>query len=716
MKRELLARAIFVATFALLTAGCWSTNYSSDTSGLPPPDRPRVEDHVKEPPGWVGNPIPGPTEMPGSEDGDCHTTVLDGPITIHLRKHAPRNRLLAERAVVRLDLPVGYDRKPIGLAEMTAMAVSETADGAGNRPSMRQAITRLGGDLTVEVGKTWTTFTCRVPSIDWEESLRAIVERLHRQPMTHANFADLQDRLIHANLTAWRESPLLSQAAAWLRHGDRPYNEIVEGVQDRNLAEVVLFQRRHYQPRGVSIGVWVPGAPDDPSFLLERAKGALVAWEKEPVPRRVGAQSEPILEPSGVKWVEADGKSRVALVLPLSDVSSETWTLIETLTMDGLGGRIGELLEKELERDLVFRVHEIGNYGDRYLILYAEVEPHEVVKLWTAAQTAWKSLGESPPLGGELGIALLRTRLRLLRRQDLPDAWLEAASLRRLQRKKGGPAGDLEELSRVSSSSLIETAKELSSKPIAMVVIGGGVPPDAPADFQKVEVEIPDYSRPTTADIEASEEKARPYLQVAMQALGETRHFTLFRGFELRETWRTGKDLETEVEVSTRFQTPDKLSRSSRFLGTEIVTDIQGTSGRERLGDQTKKLETGEAAQILSEASRHPVALLSAYAQEKSRYRLIGTRTRRGRRGALLELIDATQSRLRITIDIESGLLRTVETTQRRPEIGLVQILDWYDDYRTQEGLRVPMHRLTTVDNSLEGVDSKVESFKLYDR
>ena len=47
---------------------------------------------------------------------------------------------------------------------------------------------------------------------------------------------------------------------------------------------------------------------------------------------------------------------------------------------------------------------------------------------------------------------------------------------------------------------------------------------------------------------------------------------------------------------------------------------------------------------------------------------------------------------------------------------GSMKILDRYDDYRTQQGLRLPMHRLTTVDNSLEGVNSRVESFKLFNR
>jgi hypothetical protein len=151
-------------------------------------------------------------------------------------------------------------------------------------------------------------------------------------------------------------------------------------------------------------------------------------------------------------------------------------------------------------------------------------------------------------------------------------------------------------------------------------------------------------------------------------------------------------------------------------LSTEIRTQIGGGKSEETVADETRKLSAGEADALLGECARHPIALLAGVVRGELRFRFLGLRTRAGRRVALLERVDDSRPRLRIGIEVGSGLLRTVETVLRRPGVGLVQVLDGYDDYRSAGALRVPMHRVTTVDGGSGGVESTYEKFEILDR
>ena len=694
----------------LLCAGCWSTRLA-EQDVLSPPDRPRTG--TKDPTKPPDTPTRGPTEVRGFEDEDCHLTILKGPVAINIRRAAPRNRLLNERAVVRIDLPVGHDRHPVGLAELTALVVSDAPDGSANRPALRQRIAELGGDLTFTVGREWTRFSATVPAIRWTEALYEIANRLQRVRVGHAVFQQLQDRMISHYIGRWRSAPLLSQVRLWV-HSDRPRHEIVEGIQDRTLPEVVLFHRRHYQPRGVSIGVWVPGAPEDSSYLLERVKSALLEWKAAPLPKRVGEQTDAVTPAAGVRWMETDAEmSSVAIFVPVSPGTPEWLTMLETFTMDGIGGRLGTVLRLALGHEPLFHAHEYGDFNDRYLILETEVRPDAVLMLYEALQEAWGSLAKSPPTGHELEAARRRARLRLLQRQDRADPWFEAAALRLIRRQNSGPAQELIALNEMKPDALGRISGEWAAAPIGMLVSGGEVPASAPSTFQKIKVSIPDYRRPTKVDIAVAQKDATKYLDLAVEALGDPRRLRLSPGFEIDEDWRGTEDID--AKSSTRYRFPDQINRRVEILGSAVTTDVNGSAGREHLGEEEIQLSVDEASSVTSELQRHPVALLMSYVRKSTKFGLVGMRTRRARRVALIERIDAEKPRLRFTVDVESGLIRDVETTVRRPDVGLVELRDSFSDYRKSDGLRVPWHRLTTVDHRL-AVDGKVTAFRFLER
>ena len=153
---------------------------------------------------------------------------------------------------------------------------------------MREAIARLGGELSVVVGARWTHFTATVPGQAWRKALTEIVASLRHRSLTQPSFAELQDRLVRRHLAQWRTSPLLSRAAQWLHYGDLRRQDIIDGIEDRNLPEMILLQRRHYRPSWVGVGIWLPGGPKDPARLARQTQTALLGWTGEIQPATVG--------------------------------------------------------------------------------------------------------------------------------------------------------------------------------------------------------------------------------------------------------------------------------------------------------------------------------------------------------------------------------------------------------------------------------------------
>jgi hypothetical protein len=303
----------------------------------------------------------------------------------------------------------------------------------------------------------------------------------------------------------------------------------------------------------------------------------------------------------------------------------------------------------------------------------------------------------------------------LFQRQDRPDQWLESLLLRFVRKQEGSPTRELEQLSQITAGSVRRAAEELVPSDISMVVVGGRAPTNLGREFRLLETIVPWTSR-ATLDAETSEQRAARFMDRAIEALGGSRELEQFAGYDVDESWLDEQGLA--ATVTTSFQDPDAVQRSTTVLETRILSDVKGATGTESTvdGDRRRKLTAREATDLLEEARRHPVAILAAYAQGKVRFELVGLRTWRGKRVALLESTDEIYNGLRITIDIRSGLLRTVESASRR-QGSLISIQETYEDYRRNTaGIRVPMYRVTQIDDKEAGVAITVRSFSILKR
>ena len=684
---------------ALLTTGCWSTEFVKEQQ-LEPPDRPVIEDR-------------GPLQPAGTsiEEEDFFLQVLPGPLVISI-KSSPASQQLSDRAVLRLDLPVGFAGQPVGLAELAAMAVTDTSEESGDPRTLRQVVTELGGELELAVGANWTNLTATLPVANWSPALTAITNRLIGTPLTPSQLDVLQGRLVLQYVERWSTSPLMSQVSQWMRHGTLPREAILESIEDRSLPEVTRFRRTHYGPHGVSVGLSIPGV--DPAALTSESVAALRTWGMSAMDQPDWKMTTEVVEsPAGVQWYEGEGKSQVAIVLPISSISLSHLALLDSLTMGGIGGRIGIAMNQELGYEPVFSVHGLGSHETRFMVLATQVEADAVEKTWRAANNAWRSLWTQPPAREELANAVQRTRLHLFQRQDRPDEWLESLLIRFVREQDGSPTRDLEQLSQVTAGSVRRAAQGLAQTDIAMVVVGGRAPNNLGREFRLLETAVPRTSR-ATLDTQTSEQRAAGHLDRAIEALGGIRHFEEFAGYEAQEYWLDEQGLA--ATVTTSYRDPGELRRTTTVLETQITSDVNGDTGTESAGDRDRKLTTGEATDLLDEARRHPVAILAAYVRGEARFELVGLRTRQGKRVALLESTDPTYGGIRITIDIRSGLLRSVESAARRQDT-LVSIHETYEDYRRNNtGIRIPMYRVTRLNEKDEGVAITVSSFSILKR
>jgi hypothetical protein len=117
------------------------------------------------------------------------------------------------------------------------------------------------------------------------------------------------------------------------------------------------------------------------------------------------------------------------------------------------------------------------------------------------------------------------------------------------------------------------------------------------------------------------------------------------------------------------------------------------------VGEKKLQLTHTETQLILDRVARHPVMLMAAQARGEEQFRLISTRRAGDREMFVLERVDPDRERLRIMVDTESGLIRTVETRERRVDLGArVHVVERYDDYRPIAGIRVPFRCITTID------------------
>lgn len=684
----------------LVACGCWHAEIAKDDL-LRPPGPPMWTADIDEEPG-----ARPPSAVPVIND--LFVDVQQGPVALFIRRGAPRQAFIPDRAVLRVDLPAGHATAP-GVAAVLAHAVAELPIAPGS--SLSEALHTLGGELRVRVGLETASFTATVPVKEWASALRIMTTALKQLHLTRDQLVRLKSDAIQRELASRAVSPMLSLVGYLLRTGVADPNPVLDHLQDCALPQLMLLHARYYQPRNMLIGLWVPGA-DQPEAIKKAALEALNHWRPaDPVDQQAAKSAPPPRPaiPSGIHWIEGPGPSRVALVLPAA-AGAELQVLQEVLTLDGVGGRLGEHLRRALGFEPAFRAHHIGSLRQRFLVLDTTVQPDMVIPLWRALEQARVSLVQEKPQGLELKVGIDRARLLLLARDAEPDAWFEAAAVRVLGRQNGGPAEDFAALERLHAGQIaLELGAFVRQAPL-MVVLGGTPPDNAGAIITKgsnmlARTRIEDTQRsPAEQEVEA-----RKHLDNAVRALGGIDKLRLLQGFcaKARRWIESGPQMTEE----TWYRMPDRVRRVAKVLSTEIETIVHGDQGTERSGIQEKRLSPGDSMNAWLEPARHPLTLLAEYARGNARYHLVGVRRIAGRDLAILERVGASQLRLRLLIDAGSGLPRVVDSWERRSGVGLVEVRERYQDYRAVDGIRIPHHRETVLNDTEPVIETLWETF-----
>jgi predicted Zn-dependent peptidase len=681
---------------ALVAGGCWHAEIAKDDSMLSPPGQPPRA-------GMVGGPT-GLTPAPTLRvTNDLFVSVQPGPVVIFIRRDPPRQAFIRDRAVLRIGLPAGH-ATDAAAANVLAHAVSELP--AAGSPSLRDAIRKLGGELRVRVGMERTSFTATVPAAEWTGALGTMVDYIKRLSLTRAQLARLKQEAIERQLTARALSPLLSLVGQLLRNRVADPKPTLDQLEDCALPQLALLHARNYQPRDMVVGLWVPGG-SGPEEIKKNAMLALSGWPASDTKPRPTPPAQPA--PGGIHWVEGSGPSRLALMLPVA-ASPELMVLQEVLSLGGVGGRLGTQLRKSLGYEPVFRAHEVGSLHQRFLVLETTVPQEQVLPVWQALSQAQVSLVQEKPQGLELKTAIDRVRLRLLTRQAEPGEWFEAAVLRVLERSARGPAQDFAALERLEASHIATALPRFAEQSPGMVVLGGKPPANPGVTITRGNNTLAETRVQNTQRSEAERKTAAlKYLNHAVRAIGGLNRLRRVRGFraEARRRMKPG----VEMTEKTWYRMPDRMRRVAKVFRTEIETVVSGDRGSERSGRDTVRLTAGDAMNMWLEPARHPLTLLAEYTRGRAQYQLVGVRQIAGREMAILERLGANQLRLRLAIDAGSGLPRVVESWERRSGVGLVEIHESYDDYRTVDGLRIPFHRQAVLNDAKPIIETLWEVF-----
>ena len=215
---------------------------------------------------------------------------------------------------------------------------------------------------------------------------------------------------------------------------------------------------------------------------------------------------------------------------------------------------------------------------------------------------------------------------------------------------------------------------------------------------------LTDPSAPQVGDEKVTE----ALLKAALDAVGGRPNLASIHGGSSVAETRSGAGPRTEER--SWFRAGEKLRRVRKVLASTIETVVDTQGGTERSGERQMAVSAEVARSMLNAALRHPLYLLAAYARGESSYRLIDVRADGDRSLAVLERV-GDGDRLRMFIDQESGLVRAIEY-EERGEIGVVNLREEYRDYRRTGRVRVPFHRTTYVDETIEGSVTEWREFK----
>ncbi len=630
--------------------------------GPPPPPSPPTP-----PPAVPVRPQPQlEAAPPAQRAADSQLLRLDNGMPVIATSVRP-----GKSATLQFAITAGTSFVAPGIAELAAHVLADGADLSQGRQSLRAAIAKLGGTLQVQPGPLTVWLDVRVPGNRWQQALIALRAALESPAWSRSQIERIREQFVAERAAELRADPAGAMAKL-LMLGESSSAAHVLSLLDRDPGEISLFLARACQPARSLLAIEVPAdAATVVQELARNGKVALAAWNPPPAPAGALALLDRKFE-SGLYWSPApkvedrQANCRVALVTMFTDPgqpgNADELVLLGCFSLDGNGGRLARL-QHEHGLDHVRWTGSVLQTTDAVAqLLVAEVPAKDVAALWRTAELARRSLQEVPPSQSEIAIALARAPLtaRLSLLDDGARVRLQAGMVLR-----GAGLDTFEKQLAARAARPDQTfglpAMTLLARPFAMVVIGGEPPPEL-TTVHRFELLPAGHLEPSAAAAPANDPtpapKSQPWLDRACDAAGGIETLRRLTGWT-SEAAITHAEAPPMTET-VQYSPPDNLQRTRTLLGQTIVTRLTATEYTETLGKTVRSLDAKQAALLRREMQRHPLALLAAYARGEIAFRTVAQRDSGDRTMAVLEAATGPFDRLRIHIDVESLLVRTV--------------------------------------------------------
>jgi hypothetical protein len=619
-----------------------------------------------------------------------------------------------EQVQLHLAFLVGNAFVAPGLAELAVAAVVHGADASRGRPSLAQAVQRLGGMVRTAVGTTTTCIELRVPRGRWQQAQSALLEALEAPPLPRSQLERIRDDVVQARRAAIATDPARAMAMALLVAAPDTASYL-SALLDRDASEVGLFQARLLRPERAVLALQLPGVPSEIGpTLATGAAGTPSAWAPPPLtgpdPRIVPHTFQP-----GFYWSpDANtATSEVAWLQFLPQLwrpdAADLLTLHACCTLDGFGGRL-ELLQRQRGLGHVQWRSEFVHTAETFaLLLRTTVPTAEVAPLQLVLLAARNSLRDVPPTASELELA--RRRAALTAGLGQLDSLTQQRVQTRIALLGGSMAVFESRLARLLQPGVLDVAGAAEAYlelPAMCIAVGGRIPADTPGVRQFTP--LPAGLGPTkTVDAAQQVVAATPWIDRASEAVSGQGLLRRLIGYRC-EGRLLSQQAPPAVDV-VAWQVDGTLRRTRKLLGKEIETRLEGTTWVERLGDDSQSLTANEAALLQREMERHPLALLAACGRGELTFQTIAQRSVGDRDYMVLEAQGNRFDRLRMHVDTVSQLVRVVEVWETMPDGTDVHLQDNWSDYRTTGGLRAPFRRVTTQDDGQNSVETLFTSW-----
>lgn len=636
---------------------------------------------------------PQPIAQPTAADGPL--VRLANGITAYFRTTPSGSDTL-----VQLGVFGGSTTVSPGLAELTAHVVVESSDPTSGRRSLRRQLEAFGANIDVEVGMLTTWLDIRTPTNKLAETMTALRGAIESVTQSRSQIDRMRDEFV-AQLAAQISAAPTPVLARTLLQGERGTGSLVDSLLDLDPSDVSLFHARFYRPETSLLAIATPRhATDTLAAIQEPAETSIARWKPQPampgLPRLLDRQYG-----SGLYWAEAPGQKdlvQAAIVMQLPDAGvtrAAEWLVMHAcMTLDGTGGRL-EQMHSEAGLPPITWQSQIQQTADtQALVLTARIPTTIATAVWQVFESARRSLTEVPPTQSELELAMRRSQLNATLPTMSAAARLRlAATMANRKLEPGALVARLRQLGDPSAWDANQAAAAFQQTPAWMVVTGPAPAPEVPGviafDLLPAGFKTSKSATSTKGVIAAT----GPWLTKARAAAGGTEAFAQIKGFAA--TAQLSADQSPDLEESLSWHVSGQLTRNRELLGQTVTTTLANGGGTETMGKTKQPLSSREARLLRHEMMRHPLMLLQANLKGRIKFRPVAQRKTGDRELMVLEAVGKEFDRLRIHIDTESFLIRTVESWERLADETLVHIHETWSDYRAAGTVRAP-HRLRT--------------------